>query len=395
MNHGPDLLLTYDFPPMGGGIARMMAELARRTSPGQLIVSTGALPGSAAADAGLPNPVDRLAVPARRLRTVPGLVRWAARAEALARRHRVGFVWCGNTRPAGYPARWVLRRCGVSYGLIVHGGDLLTLRQNFRSASHKHRLARWLVGGASTIVANSRFTADLMRDVLEELCLPKHVDRVRVIPLGTDPGVFRPGLDPGPLAARFGLPRGRWLVTVARLVPHKGVDTTIEALAQLRFRYPELRYAVVGEGPDRSRLEELARVRGVAERVHFLSGVSDQLLPLAHALADVYVGVSRQTGQDVEGFGIALVEAQATGKPVVAGRSGGMPDAVQDGKTGVLVDSTDPVEVAHAVAAFLDGPVTAAAFGRAGRAEVERFLNWGRVAADLRALSLEARSVRR
>jgi len=232
-------------------------------------------------------------------------------------------------------------------------------------------------------------------EVLEELCLEDHLDRVRVVPLGTDPEIFRPGLDSTPLVVHYGLPVGRWLVTVARLVPHKGIDTSIRVLALLSKRFPDLRYAVVGQGGHQPALEELARHEGVADRVHFLTDVSDEMLPLAYALADVYVGVSRQIEREVEGFGIALLEAQASGKPVVGGLSGGMPDAVKEGETGLLVDSGDPAEVLRAVASLLDHPVRAASMGAAGRAAVESYYNWPRVIADLRTLAAEATSARR
>ncbi|HEU5217188.1 MAG TPA: glycosyltransferase, partial [Gemmatimonadales bacterium] len=205
---------------------------------------------------------------------------------------------------------------------------------------------------------------------------------------------FRPGLDPAPLASRYGLPQGRWLLTVARLVPHKGIDTTITALAQLARSHPDLRYAIVGQGAYRPQLEALAREHGVGARVTFLADVGDDDLPLAYALAEVYVGVSRLTARDVEGFGIALLEASASGKPVVAGRSGGMPDAVREGETGLLTDPEDAASVARTIQVLLDDPARARALGAGGRKAVESFYNWPRVVADLRGLSAAARSAR-
>jgi phosphatidyl-myo-inositol dimannoside synthase len=132
----------------------------------------------------------------------------------------------------------------------------------------------------------------------------------------------------------------------------------------------------------------------VGDRVHFLPDIADGELPLAYALADIYVGVSRLTARDVEGFGIALLEASASGKPVVAGRSGGMPDAVREGETGLLVDPEDEPGVARAIGGLLDDPARAEALGAAGRRATESFYNWRRVLADLRAISAEARSAR-
>jgi phosphatidylinositol alpha-1,6-mannosyltransferase len=389
------LLLTYDFPPMGGGIARWMSEIALRYPAGELIVSTGSMEHSEAADRHYPNRVDRLAIPARRLKNLQGLVQWSRRVTTLVAEQQAGFLWCGNLRPAAYPAKWAHERSGIPYGIIVYGGDLLALRINYLDSRIKRIAAQALLGTADVLVACSRWTHDLACDVLRELGLAERTGRVRVIPLGTDPEVFRPGLDPAPLIADHALPAGRWLLTVARLVPHKGMDTTIRALALLAPRYPDLRYAIVGQGPERATLEDLARSEGVAERVRFLSELGDEALPLAYALATVYVGASRQTAKDVEGFGIALLEAQAAGLPVVAGRSGGIPDAVQNGVTGVLTDPEDPADVAAALAGLLDDPARAQQLGAAGRAAVERFFNWSRVVADLRAVSAEARSARR
>ena len=394
MIRGADLLLTYDFPPLGGGIARMLSEIAKGYPPGALIVSTGRVEGSEASDARLPNRVDRLSYPARRLKTLQGLILWSRRVSLLVAEQKAGFIWCGNLRPAAYPAKWAHDRSGIPYGIMVYGGDLLALRHNYLSSRLKRGAAKSLLGSAEVIIAISRYTHDLACDVLRELGLEQRTSRVRVIPLGTDPTMFRPGLDPAPVTSRCGLPKGRWLVTVARLVPHKGIDTAIKALALLVPRYPDLHYAIVGEGDYRRPLEVLAHERGVADRVHFLTGVTDEELPQVYALADIYVGVSRLTTRDVEGFGLSLLEASASGKPVVAGRSGGMPDAVREGETGLLVDPEDETSVAGAIASLLDDPERARALGVGGRAAVESFYHWRRVVADLRAISAEARSAR-
>ncbi|MGH7559780.1 MAG: glycosyltransferase family 4 protein [Gemmatimonadales bacterium] len=393
MTPRPDLLLTFDFPPMGGGIARWMAELALRYPAGELIVSTGQ-PDTPADDARFPNRIDRLALPSRRLKTLAGLVLWSRRVTTILHDEAPGFLWCGNLRPAAYPAKWAHERSGIPYGVMVHGGDLLGLRHNYRESRVKRLAARTLLGSAEVLVANSRWTHDVACEVLRELGLADRTLRVRVVPLGTDPDVFRPGLDPAPLVASHRLPPGRWLTTVARLVPHKGIDTTIQALAILGAEFPELHYAIVGEGSHQPSLETLAAEAGVGSRVHFLTDVTDEMLPFAYALSDVYVGVSRQTARDVEGFGIALLEASASARPVVAGLSGGMPDAVKDGETGFLTNSEDPAAVASAIARILRDPALARRLGAAGRGAVESFYNWDRVVGDLRALSATAAPAR-
>jgi phosphatidylinositol alpha-1,6-mannosyltransferase len=184
------------------------------------------------------------------------------------------------------------------------------------------------------------------------------------------------------------------MMTVARLVPHKGVDVALQALARLAPEHPQLRYAGVGQGEHQPALESLAAQLGVGDRVRFLNDVSDADLPALYNVADFYVGVSRQAGLDVEGFGISLLEASASGLAVVAGRSGGMPDAVADGETGVLVDSEDPRAVARAIASLLADPERVRQLGANGRRAVEQRFTWDRVVSDLQAISRDIRAAR-
>jgi phosphatidylinositol alpha-1,6-mannosyltransferase len=212
---------------------------------------------------------------------------------------------------------------------------------------------------------------------------------VRVVPLGTDPEHFRPGADTKAARTRYGLGPGRWMLTVARLTAHKGIDTSLRVLAELRGRHPDLRYAVVGSGDRLEELQALAGQLGVADRVRFLTSVPDHDLPALYNMAAVYLGVSRQADSNVEGFGISLVEASACGLPVVAGRSGGIPDAVREGETGLLVDPTDLKAVAGAVERILGDPVLARKLGDGGRQAVESYFNWDRVTREMIAIADE------
>jgi phosphatidyl-myo-inositol dimannoside synthase len=383
------LLLTYDFPPMGGGIARWMGELARRYPAGSLVVSTGEHAESKTVDAKYPNPVDRLPIPARRLRTVQGLLLWSRRVAALARTTGAEFVWCGNIKPAGYPARWTAARVGTPYGILVHGGDLLILRNQAERSRAKRRTSRALLGSASVVVANSSWTADLCRRLLDYLGVEGAAQRVRTVPLGTDPTLFRPGVDQSQVRNRYRLEGRRWLLTVARLTSHKGIDTALVALAQLAQDYPDLGYIVVGSGEEQSTLEAQALKLGISPRVRVLTAVPDDDLPALYNCAEIYLGLSRLMELRAEGFGISLVEAAACGLPVVAGRSGGIPETVLDGETGLLVAADDPAEASTAVRRLLDDGSLARRLGASGRKMVESKYNWDRVAADLARIGHE------
>ncbi len=370
-----ELLLAYDFPPMPGGISRALGEIARH---GGMVVSTGRHRGDSEWDREAGIVVRRAPVAAERLRTISGLLRWARSADSDARAAGTGFVWAGNIKPAGHVARWLRVRRGLPYGLIVHGLDLGLLAEQAARSPRKRLVARALLAGSAGVVANSRWTAERYRMLVSELGLPALQERVRVVPLGADPLRFRPD----GTAARLG--PGRWLLTVGRLVPHKGIDTGLEALARLIDRHSDLHYAVAGVGPDRERLGSLAARLGVAERVRFLGQVEEAELPALYRSAELYLGLSREEGVQVEGFGLSLVEAQASGLPVVGAASGGIPDAVADGESGLLVPPGDSAAAANALTALLDDEALRKAFGSAGRRRVEQTLNWDRVVRDLR-----------
>ncbi len=377
------LLLTYDFPPIGGGIARWMGELARRYPAGSLVVSTGQQGDASEVDASFGNRIDRLAIPSRRLRTFQGVLLWSRRVAVLARSTDAEFIWCGNIKPAAYPARWTMERTGTPFGILLHGGDLLILQHQVHRSAVKRKTAAALLSSAAVLVANSEWTRDCCLTLLGELEIDATPERIRVVPLGADQAFFRPGLDTRTVRARYGLGEGRWLLSVARLTRHKGIDTSLHALARLAGRYPDLRYAVVGHGEDERALAILAEELGVADRVRFLTAVPDRDLPALYNSAEIYLGISRLMEQQVEGFGISLAEASACGLPVIAGRSGGVPAAVRDGETGLLVDAERADAVAEAIETLLDDAGLRARLGAAGRRAVERHYNWDRVTADL------------
>jgi phosphatidylinositol alpha-1,6-mannosyltransferase len=185
------------------------------------------------------------------------------------------------------------------------------------------------------------------------------------------------------------LPEGRWLLTVARLAGHKGIDTVLHVIAALRDEYPDLGYLVVGNGDRLHDLQRLARDLGVAERVRFLTDVPDSYLPALYNTAEIYMGLSRPAGLMVEGFGISLSEASASGIPVIAGSGGGIPDAVRDGETGLLVDAGGPAAATAAVRMLLSDRALAGRLGAGGRHAVETYYNWHRVTSELAGIGHE------
>jgi phosphatidylinositol alpha-1,6-mannosyltransferase len=221
--------------------------------------------------------------------------------------------------------------------------------------------------------------------------LGRVLDRVttleRLVP-GVDAEVYHPGVDGTGIRARYGLSDRPAVVCVSRLVPRKGQDALIRALPAIRRRVPDAALLVVSGGPYRKTLQRLAREAGVADHVVFTGSVRWEELPAHYAAGDVFAMPCRTRGGglDVEGLGIVYLEASATGLPVVAGDSGGAPDAVRDGETGYVVSGRDLDQIADRVATLLADPDLARRLGTAGRAWVEAEWGWQTQADRMRAL---------
>jgi phosphatidylinositol alpha-1,6-mannosyltransferase len=387
-------LLTDEFPPTHTGVARMMGEIASRYPRGELLVSTGQHRDSQDSDHHFPGAaIDRLPIPTRALKSLAGLLFWARRAASLARQHKPRFAWCDSIRPSAYPAKWMHERVGTKYGVLVHGGDVLKELHAIHHSRFARRTAKALLGSAEAVVANSQWTREQAQKVLRELGLDPLAEHVKLVPLGTDPEQFRPGIDTREVRARYRLNGDPWVLTVARLETYKGVDTALKAVAECRREGLEVNYLVVGAGKKRAAYVKLAEELQIADAVRFVGNVPDKDLPALFNSAMAYIGVSRRAdGSRVEGFGIALAEASASGLPVIAGQSGGLAEAVHDGETGIVVNPDEPASVAAALKRLLQDQLLARRLGQAGRKAIESHYNWDRVIRDLRDIESQVSS---
>jgi phosphatidyl-myo-inositol dimannoside synthase len=355
------LVLTNDFPPRVGGVQRYVHDLVRHLPPDRVTVLAPRWSGWRDFDAAQPFRVVRF----------PTTTLWptgelAARARSLARETRSQAVLFGHALPLGLLAPG-LARLGVPSVMCTHGTEYwLALLPGTAS------LLRRASGGASRVLAVSRYTGRVIRTAV-----PDGVP-LSLLPPGVDAERFRPDA-PGAegIRRRHRIGERPLVVCVSRLVRRKGQDVLIRAMPSIRRRVPDACLLVVGGGPD------AARVRGLAAdaapgTVVVAGQVPDSEVPAYHAAADVFAMPcrSRLGGLEVEGFGIVYLEAAASARPSVAGRSGGAPEAVVDGDTGLVVDGGHVGVVAEAVSALLADPGRAAAMGKAGRARVEREFAW-------------------
>ena len=383
------IFVTQDYPPVGGGMARRHVELCRRFDDGAattMEVATVAAEDGGAFDAGEDYRIHRQPFSFDKANRFGNQLRWGAWLTSHCR-DRVDVIHCGNIRPAGYAVTWPHVRLGIPYLLYVYGGDLLREKRKAGESRIKRAGTRRIMGSAAGIVAISDWSAKLANEVMESVGI-ETPPPVGAFDLGTDPDAFNPSRDARALRTTWGVGDAPLLITVARLVPHKGQDETIRAVASLTDEFPDLRYVMVGEGHYEQRLKDLARDLGVADRIIFAGHLSDDELPEAYATATVYVGLSRVDREiNAEGFGISFVEAGASGVPSVAGDSGGVRSAVRDGETGIVVPPSDRAAIAAAIASLLRDAARRRAMGRAARLAVETHFNWDRVASDTRVFA--------
>jgi phosphatidyl-myo-inositol dimannoside synthase len=350
------LLVTNDFPPRAGGIQNYLRTLADALPPGELAVYAPAWRGAGAFDAGLGYPVHRH--PTSLMLPGPGV---AGRAARLVAAHGATTVWFGASAPLGLLGPQLRRRAGV---------------ERVVASTHGHEVGWSMLPGARQALRRIGRDADAVTTVsryTRRRCAAAFGPTAALEPLppAVDAAAFRP--DPAAradLRRRYRLGEAPVVACVSRLVPRKGQDALVRVLPRLRQRVPGTRLLLVGGGPDRDRLRRLATACGVAGHVVLTGGVPADELAAHHAVGDVFALPCRTRGGglDVEGLGIALLEAAATGLPVVAGRSGGAPETVQEGRTGHVVDGRDLDALTEALAGLLADPDRAAAMGGAGRA---------------------------
>jgi phosphatidylinositol alpha-1,6-mannosyltransferase len=363
------LVVTNDFPPRPGGIQAFVHALASRLPDGEAVVYAPVWRGAPEFDDAQGFPVVRH--PGTLMLPVPDVLR---RAREVARSEGCDRVWFGAAAPLALLAKQLglARSVASTHGHEVGWALLPGSRQVLRRIGREVDVVTYL--------------GDYTRRRLEPALGPRTT--LAQLSSGVDTELFHPGSGGAEIRRRHGLLDRPVIVCVSRLVARKGQDVLVRAMPEIRRRVPDAALLVVGGGPDLERLERLATDAGVREHVVLTGSVAWAELPAHYDAGDVFAMPcrTRRGGLEVEGLGIVYLEASATGLPVVAGRSGGAPDAVLEGRTGHVVDGTSETEVAHAVAGLLDDPARARVMGAAGRAWVQEQWRWDVLAQRLRGL---------
>ena len=381
-HHGTILLVSEIFPPVHGGSGRWFWEIYRRLPRKEYVIAAGEHPRQQEFDRTHDLRLTRLPLAQRAwgVRSWAGLAGYLKSAKRL--RHLmwledVRMLHCGRCLPEGFTA-WLLSWwTGVPYAVYVHGEDVTTAATS-RELSW---MVRRVLGGARTVIANSRSTRQLL---LADWGLPQ--ERVRLLYPGVDTTRFVPAPRDPAIRKELGWGERPVVLTVGRLQKRKGHDMLIRALTAVRRRVPDVLVAIVGDGEERTALEKLIGEQRVNRHVQFVGEVDDEGLIRRYQQCDLFALPNRREGSDIEGFGMVLLEAQACGKPVVAGDSGGTAETMRVPQTGRIIACDRPDELAKLLPELLTQPAELGRMGTAGRRWVVEHFDWDALARQAREL---------
>jgi phosphatidylinositol alpha-1,6-mannosyltransferase len=342
-------------------MVRLAGEIAAAGHP--LTVVAPKMPDCEAFDSGQPYRVIRFPFPGHD--SPEPLPLWTYRIrEAVVEAHKNMFDKCtiaSSWLRSGLACATLPKSVRGRLAIVAHGSEILSQRSRLRAG-----MMRAVFSRADVAVANSTFTAGLLRTAR----IAKPIVLARC------------GIDPKNVERRPA--RVPTVLSVGRLVRRKGFDKTIQAVALLLPEFPELRYEIVGIGPDAEYFKSIAAARGISQHVHFLGDVTEAELEEAYSRAWCFSLATRCVGKgDVEGFGIVYLEAAMAGLATVGGSGSGAEDAIENQKSGLLVDGSRPESIAAALHTLLSDRERAATMGAYGRARALTDFTWAQAAHNI------------
>jgi len=361
------LCITNDFGPRAGGIETFVIGLIERLPRSHVIVYTSAQDNSEEYDRRWLEDfgVEVVRDKAKILLPTPGV---AYCVKSIVRERNISTVFFGAAAPLALLSK-SLRRSGV---------------QHIVALTHGHEVW-WSKVWPFTVAMKSisrhldylTYLGEYTRSAIAQSITKEAATRMVKIAPGIDTDHFSPQ-DATQLRSELGLTEKKVIVSVGRLVHRKGQDVLVEAMPAIIKEVPQAHILMIGEGPYRSYLEYRVKALGLQERVTFIGRIQYADLPRYICAGDLFVMPSRSrlAGLEVEGLGIVYLEASACGLPVIAGNSGGAPDAVLEGETGLVIDGTSKSDVAAAVVELLLDPDRSKAMGIRGRQWIIQEWRW-------------------
>lgn len=343
------LFLSVDFPPENGGIQNYVYGIVSHLNPQKTVVLTSNRAGKDTYQPfdekqsyktyriGITNKVSFL-------KQMIQLVVLFFSVVSINRKHNFEELHFGNIMPIGIAAPLLKKVLRVDFYPYIHGLDFLESKTN----PLKFRLLMYSLKHATKIICNSNYTKSiLLNSGIEK-------ERLTVVHPGIPPK-YAQTYDRKKLIEKYQLQDRIVLVTVGRLVKRKGHDKVIESIRELVKEYPEIKYVICGKGPERENLESIVRKYKLQQHVVFTGDIARNELEGLYSIARLFIMLNREIKEegDVEGYGIVFLEAGIHRLPVIGGNNGGVPDAIIDGHTGFLVNSSNQKEIFKVIETLL------------------------------------------
>jgi phosphatidylinositol alpha-1,6-mannosyltransferase len=370
------LLITMDFPPMRGGIATYWGNLSRHLPYDDLVVLAPECDDSLGYDIQQNFLVHRKNLVSKFFWCWPKWLPFLYRTFRVVKRDKIKRIIVAQVLPGGTIAYILKKHYGIPYVLSFHGLDLAKALHQKR----KKWLLKKIISNADKIIVNSQYTKKQLQDLnifQKEIAIVSPCPNNIVQKIDVD--------EKNKIVSRFSLENKKIILTVARLVERKGHDRVLNALPEIIKQISNVYYLIVGNGENKSYLQRVIKEKKLEDYVKIIDDVTDEELPLFYSLADVFVMPCRELPNgDVEGFGIVFLEANCFLKPVIAGCSGGAPEAVENKVTGLVIDPEKQSELVEAILYLLKNPLQANQYGRAGKERVVNCFNWENQAIKLK-----------
>ena len=365
---GKILCITNDFGPRAGGIETFVMGLIERAPQGSIIVYTSAQGDTTSYDQAWLRDfgVEVIRDRSKILLPTPRVIQSVKKVIA---RDSIKQVFFGAAAPLAVMARSLRRKGVVNIVALTHGHEVWWAKL-------------WPFSSAISSIGNSvyhlTYLGEFTKSEIAKALSTKAKSRLVKIAPGIDTDHFAPDSGSIQLRRELGLIDKKVIVSVGRLVHRKGQDFLIQSLPAILEKHPTAHILMVGEGPYRKDLTKMVEKLKLSQSVTFIGRIQYKDLPRYICAGDIFAMPSRSrlAGLEVEGLGIVYLEASSCALPVVAGRSGGAPDAVEDGITGFSVDGTSTAEISSAIIKLLDDPVKAKAMGAAGRSWIIEKWRW-------------------
>jgi phosphatidylinositol alpha-1,6-mannosyltransferase len=365
---GKILCITNDFGPRAGGIETFVMGLIERAPKGSIIVYTSSQGDTTTYDQGWLRDfgVEVIRDRSKILLPSPRVIR---NVHEVIARHSIKQVFFGAAAPLAVMARNLRKKGVLNIVALTHGHEVWWAKL-------------WPFSSAISFIGRNvdhlTYLGEFTKNEISKALSPKAKSKLVKIAPGIDTNHFAPAPNSAQLREDLGLANKKVIVSVGRLVHRKGQDILIKSMPAVLAEHPTAHILMVGEGPYREDLTKMVKELNLSDAVTFIGRIQYQELPRYICAGDIFVMPSRSrlAGLEVEGLGIVYLEASSCALPVIAGRSGGAPDAVDEGVTGYSVDGTSPLEVSNAIVKLFDDPVKAKEMGQAGRSWIIDKWRW-------------------